>query len=150
MTNIKGVLFDLYGTLFDVHSVLQRCDEFFPGRGIEMRTRWRRKQLEYMWARGLMKWYCPFEKLTEDALAYTCNRLALAISERSRAALCNAYSMLHPFPDTAAALSALQCIGVPVGILSNGSEESIRRVVHHADLQKHFSHLISTESIQAY
>lgn len=150
MTKIKGVLFDLYGTLFDVHSVVERCDELFPGHGIEISALWRQKQLEYMWARGLMRRYCPFEKLTEDALSYTCNRLELALSERDRVDLCDAYSMLEPFPDTVAALEALRSIGAPAGILSNGSADCIRRVVHHADLQRHFSHLISTEPVRAY
>mgnify|MGYP001557258156 CR=1 FL=1 len=150
MTKISGVLFDLYGTLFDVHSVVERCDQLFPGRGIEISALWRQKQLEYMWARGLMRRYCPFEKLTEDALGYTCNRLDLALNERDSADLCDAYSGLDPFPDTAATLEMLRSIGAPVGVLSNGSAQSIRRVVHHSALQTYFSHLISTEPVRAY
>lgn len=150
MGGIKGILFDLYGTLYDVHSVVERCEELFPGRGGEISALWRQKQLEYMWLRGLMERYRPFERLAQDALAYTCSRLGLSLSATARATLCEAYLTLDPFPETAPALLALRSIGVPLGILSNGSAHGIDRVVRHSGFRQHFEHLVSTERAQVF
>ncbi|TXI83909.1 MULTISPECIES: haloacid dehalogenase type II [unclassified Cupriavidus] len=150
MSKIKGVVFDLYGTLYDVYSVAQACDACFPGRGAEVSQLWRLKQLEYAWLRSLMNQYRPFEDITEDALVYVCHRLALPLSDAQRAMLCDAYLKLQPFPETASTLGALQALGVPLAILSNGSSRSIASVVQHSGLEQHFAHLISIEQVRLY
>ncbi len=68
MDHIKAIAFDLYGTLFDVHSVVARCDEHFPGRGREISNLWRQKQLEYTWLRSLMNRYADWEVRGLDEL----------------------------------------------------------------------------------
>ena len=96
MNHIKGIVFDLYGTLYDVHTVSGLCDTHHPGRGLEISILWRQKQLEYTWLRSLMNQYASFEKATEDALNYTCARLGLELDANERRALCG----LLPVPWT--------------------------------------------------
>jgi 2-haloacid dehalogenase len=66
----QALVFDAYGTLYDVHSVIQRCDGFWPGKGQALSQLWRQKQLEYTWQRSLMRRYVPFSQITREALAY--------------------------------------------------------------------------------
>ena len=150
MTAIKGIAFDMYGTLYDVHSVAARCDESFPGRGKEISALWRQKNLEYTWLRTLMGEYAPFEALTEDALVFACKYLKLPLDDDTRAALCDAYLKLEPHPEVPAALAELQSMGLPLAILSNGSVQSIRSVVSHSGLEERFTHLLSADSVKVY
>lgn len=145
MHTLKGVVFDLYGTLYDVHSVAASCDRHYPGRGMEISTLWRQKQLEYTWLRSLMDRYLAFEDVTRDALIHTCNRLKLALDDEKRVALCDAYLRLDPYPEVPAALAALREMGLPLAILSNGSVNSIDQVVGHSGLRDRFDFLLSVE-----
>ena len=145
MTQAQAIVFDLYGTLYDVHSVVQRCNAAYPGQGMQISELWRQKQLEYTWLRSLMGQYVPFEQATDDALVYTCRRLGLDLDPATRAALCDAYLKLDPYPEVPAALQQLNELGLPLAILSNGSVFSIDSVVRHSGLQHHFAHLLSVE-----
>jgi len=69
---IRAWVFDAYGTLFDVHSVVRRCDACWPGKGAALSVAWRAKQLEYTWLRSLMGRYRPFSEVTRDALKFAC------------------------------------------------------------------------------
>jgi 2-haloacid dehalogenase len=150
MNNIKGIVFDLYGTLFDVHTVAGLCDTHHPGQGLEISILWRQKQLEYTWLRSLMNRYASFEQATEDALNYTCSRLGLEIDADQRSALCDAYFHLLPFPEVPTALRELNERGIPLAILSNGSKKTINAVVRNAGLTKEFAHLISVENVGVF
>jgi 2-haloacid dehalogenase len=146
MNSVKGIVFDLYGTLYDVHTVAALCDAHDPGRGLEISVLWRQKQLEYTWLRSLMNQYASFEQATEDALNYTCARLGLELDAKQRSALCDAYLHLRPFPEVPTALRALNERGIPLAILSNGSTHTINAVVRNSGLTHEFAHLISVES----
>ena len=152
MKNIQAIVFDLYGTLYDVHSVVRLCDELFPGRGEALSRLWRQKQLEYTWLRSLMGQYVNFEKVTEDALRHSCAQLGLALDaptqQQQRA--CEAYLRLSPFADTPPALQRLKSSGLPLGILSNGSRYSIDQVVTHSGLKPAFDQLISVEEVGVF
>lgn len=150
MNDIKAVVFDLYGTLYDVHSVATRCDDCYPQRGREISLMWRQKQIEYTWLRSLMDSYKDFEGATEDALVYTCRQLGLALDAPTRDLLCNEYLRIQPFAEVPAALRALRALGLPLAILSNGSERSIRSVVQHSGLDSEFSHLISVDAVRIF
>ncbi|QCP52156.1 haloacid dehalogenase type II [Trinickia violacea] len=150
MKHIEGIVFDLYGTLYDVHSVAGRCSEYFPGRGLEISLIWRQKQLEYTWLRSLMGHYLSFEEATEHALLYTCKHLKLPLNDEARRTLCDAYLKIQPFPEVHAALAELQSMGLPLAILSNGSVNSIRNVVGHSGLTSRFAHLISVETVEVF
>ncbi|MCL6599779.1 MAG: haloacid dehalogenase type II [Alicyclobacillus macrosporangiidus] len=145
---IRAVVFDAYGTLFDVQSVVAACDHAFPGFGAEISRIWRQKQLEYTWLRGLMGRYRDFERVTEDALKYTLNHLRLWYDEQTLKSLLSVYLHLTPFPEVPAALRAFH--PRPLVILSNGTEEMLRAVVHNAGLQSEFAHVLSVDPLKTY
>ena len=150
MNTIKGIVFDLYGTLYDVHSVAARCESYYPQRGREISVLWRQKQLEYTWLRSLMGQYANFEKATEDALVYTCRHLKLELDAARQVVLCDEYLRIQPFPEVPAALRQLKALGLPLAILSNGSIRSIDTVVRNSGLQDEFAHLISVDEVQVF
>ena len=129
---MKALVFDAYGTLFDVHSVVQRCEAFFPGKGTALSLAWRGKQLEYTWLRSLMGRYKPFSAVTRDALAYSCEAMGLALGAEQMEALMGEYLMLAPYPDVEGSLEKLA--GRKLAILSNGSPDMLEPVVAHSGL----------------
>lgn len=150
MKNIQGIVFDLYGTLYDVHSVVRLCDEIYPGQGEAISRLWRQKQLEYTWLRSLMSLYVNFEKATEDALRFTCAHLSLPLDDTTHQRLSDAYLRLSPFSDTPTALRRLKAEGIPLGIISNGSRCSIEQVVTNSEMNWAFDQLISVEEVQVF
>lgn len=150
MDYIKGIAFDLYGTLFDVHSVVDRCDAAFPGQGQEISALWRQKQLEYMWLRSMMNRYADFEQVTEDALKFTCRYLGLTLDSEACDTLCDAYLWLAPFAEVTQTLGELMQRGLRLVVLSNGSPHSIDSVVSHAGLRDKFDCLLSVDPVRVY
>ena len=127
-----ALVFDAYGTLFDVHSVAQRCESFFPGAGPRLSQLWRAKQLEYTWLRSLMRRYAPFSVVTREALAYACEALSLPLGVTQMEALMAEYLMLATFPEVPAALRRLRA---RKAILSNGSPDMLEPLVRNAKLE---------------
>jgi 2-haloacid dehalogenase len=150
MNDIRGIVFDLYGTLYDVHSVAALCETYYPRRGREVSVLWRQKQLEYTWLRSLMGQYADFEKATEDGLNFTCSHLGVELDADRRKALCDAYLRLLPYPEVPDALRKLNALGIPLAILSNGSPHSIDSVVRNSGLSNEFAHLISVDDVQTF
>ena len=150
MKSSQAIVFDLYGTLYDVHSVARLCDDLYPARGDALSRLWRQKQLEYTWLRSLMGLYVNFETVTEDALRHSCAHLGLPLDAVTEQRLSDAYLRLTPFPDTPLALRRLKAAGLPLGILSNGSHYSIEQVVSNSGLNRAFDHLISVEEVKVF
>ena len=132
--NPAALVFDAYGTLFDVHSVVQRCEAFWPGAGARLSQLWRAKQLEWTWQRSLMRRYVPFSQVTRDALAYACSALSLPLDEETAGRLMQEYHSLALYPDVRAALEALRGAGYRLAILTNGSPDLIDPLVAHSGL----------------
>jgi 2-haloacid dehalogenase len=147
-TEIATVVFDAYGTLFDVHSVTTLAEELFPGRGHQVSQLWRTNQLQYSWLRSLMGRYEDFEQLTEDALVVACKSLKLNLSLEQRAQLMNAYDNLDTFPEVKQALGALS--RMPLAILSNGSPRMLQAAVASSGLQGVFREIISVDDVRTY
>jgi len=147
-TEIKALVFDAYGTLFDVHSVISACDQKFPGQGPILSKAWRAKQLEYTWLRSLMGRYEDFWQVTESALVFACESLGLPCPTVTRAELMQAYLHLQPFPEVSQALKALS--GYSRAILSNGSPKMLQAAVASAGLQGRFSHVLSVDEVKIY
>jgi 2-haloacid dehalogenase len=147
---IHAIVFDLYGTLYDVHSVIRVCDEAYPGHGETISHLWRQKQLEYTWLRSLMGRYVNFEKATEDALRFTCAKLGLPLDDKTHRRLSDAYLSLRPYSDTPGALRRLKAAGIPLGIISNGSSQSIEQVVANSEMKWAFDELISVDEVQVF
>lgn len=145
---IKALVFDAYGTLFDVRSVLERCEEAFPGHGSDLTGLWRTKQLEYTWLRSLMGRYEDFWQITQDGLVFACRSLGLAASHDQIDHLMEEYLTLSPFPEIAAAMESLS--SVPCAILSNGSPKMLDGVVRNAGLEGRFQYIISVDEVHIY
>ncbi|HUL41604.1 MAG TPA: haloacid dehalogenase type II [Burkholderiales bacterium] len=145
---IKALAFDAYGTLFDVHSVIQLCDELFPGRGAELSQIWRAKQLEYSWLKSLMRRYQDFEKITEAALKFACITLQLDCPTESRKRLMQAYLHLEPYPEVREALAALSHL--KLAILSNGSPKMLKALVKNNGLTRTFDKVISVDELKIF
>ena len=145
---IEAVVFDAYGTLFDVHSVIARCNELFPGRGKDLSQLWRTKQLEYTWLRSLMGRYEPFESITRAALVYCCRALGLPLADSAASALMQQYRELATYPDVHDTLAALSLR--KLAILSNGSPGMLEAVVTNAKLASTFDAVLSVDTLRTY
>ena len=145
---IKALVFDAYGTLYDVQSVRTVADEAFPGYGEIIAEVWRQKQLEYSWLRTLMERYQDFSVVTRDALAFTLRCLALECDPAVFQRIMDRYLHLDLFPDANDALTALK--DRKLAILSNGSKEMLDALVHNSGLDRVLDATISVDSAQAF
>ena len=141
---IKAVVFDAYGTLYDVQSVAAITEEAFPGYGEIITQVWRIKQLEYSWLRSLMRRYEDFSVLTRELLAYTLRILGKTYDEGVFARLMEKYLHLDLYPDGKAALVALK--GRKLAILSNGSSDMLNALVCNSGLDRVLDATISVDS----
>jgi 2-haloacid dehalogenase len=141
---IRAVVFDAYGTLFDVQSVAGVTDEAFPGYGELITQIWRLKQLEYTWLRSLMGRYEDFWVITRDSLSYTLGLVGLKPTPDIFDRIMDKYVHLDLFPDARATLSALK--GQKLAILSNGSPDMLNAVVRNNGLDKILDATISIDS----
>jgi 2-haloacid dehalogenase len=129
---IKAVVFDAYGTLYDVQSVAAVTEEAFPGYGEIITQIWRIKQLEYSWLRSLMRRYEDFSVITRESLAYTLRVLGLNNDAQVFERIMEKYLHLDLYPDAAATLAAMQ--GRKLAILSNGSPAMLSALVRNSGL----------------
>lgn len=144
----EALVFDAYGTLFDVHAVIQRCEAFWPGHGTRLSQAWRTKQLEYTWQRSLMNRYVPFSVVTRDALAYACEALGVPLDDAKAKALMDEYLRLAPYPDVPATLERLA--GRKLAILTNGSPDMIEPLVSANGMASAFDALLSVDRLEIY
>ena len=141
---IKALVFDAYGTLYDVQSVAAVTDEAFPGYGEIISQIWRMKQLEYTWLRSLMGRYEDFSVITRDSLVYTLTVLGLKHSASMFDRIMDKYVHLDLYPDAKDALAALK--GHKLAILSNGSSGMLNALVRNTGLDKILDATISSDS----
>ena len=145
---LRALVFDAYGTLFDVHSISVACESLFPGKGAELSRLWRAKQLEYTWLRGLMGRYIEFETITADALNAACRMLGLPLQQFSATLLMKGYRQLQLFPEIKDALATLQ--DRKLAILSNGSPAMLNAVIEHTGLAQSFDAVISVDELKTF
>jgi 2-haloacid dehalogenase len=147
LSPIRGYVFDAYGTLFDVHSVVEAGREITSDPAA-LSTTWRQKQLEYTWLRALMGTYADFWVVTEAALRYSIRRLGLGATEAQVRRLMDAYLSLACFPEVKAALGRLA--GRPRAVLSNGSPAMLAAAVTASGLTALLEHVISVDRVKTY
>lgn len=148
-----AVLFDAYGTLFDVYSVGQLAERLFPGQGAAVAAGWRDKQIEYtrlVTTSNDGAHYRPFSELTRAGLRYTCKRLGLQLGPESEALLMAQYLALAPFEESREVLEALKARGVVTGILSNGDPAMLDAAVQSAGLGGLLDHVLSVDGIRKF
>ncbi|MDD1520267.1 MULTISPECIES: haloacid dehalogenase type II [Bradyrhizobium] len=142
--SIKAVVFDAYGTLYDIQSVADVTEDAFPGYGEIITQVWRIKQLEYTWLRSLMQRYQDFDAVTRDSLAYTLRVLGLAYENETFERVIGKYLHLDLYPDAADTLAALR--PRKLAILSNGSPDMLDALVRNSGLDALLDATISVDA----
>jgi 2-haloacid dehalogenase len=145
---IKAVVFDAYGTLYDIQSVATVTEQAFPGYGEMITQIWRIKQLEYTWLRSLMRRYEDFSVVTRESLAYTLRCLGLTYDEQVFADIMDKYLHLDLYPDALASLGAMK--DRKLAILSNGSPDMLNALVKNSGLDRVLDATISIDSKKVF
>jgi 2-haloacid dehalogenase len=145
---IKAVVFDAYGTLYDIQSVAAVTEEAFPGYGDIITQIWRLKQLEYTWLRSMMRRYEDFSVITRDSLAFTLRVLGLTYDQAAFERIMDKYVHLDPYPDAKDALAALG--DRKLAILSNGSSDMLNALVRNTGLDQLLDATISIDSRKVF
>ncbi|HUW80968.1 MAG TPA: haloacid dehalogenase type II [Acidocella sp.] len=148
-SQLRAMVFDAYGTLFDVGSAVAACDDMAPPQRTALAALWRDKQLQYTWLRGLQKRHAGFDQVTAEALDYALEATGLANPER-RQRLLALYQTLTSYPEVPQALAALKARGLATAILSNGTPDMLRAAVEHAGIGHLLDHVLSVEEVGVF
>ncbi len=148
MKNIKAIIFDAYGTLFDVNSAAEKCKEKIGDKWEGFANYWRTTQLEYTWLRSLMKRHKDFWQITEDSLDKSMKLYNIDILMKEE--LLNLYKVLSPFPEVKETLNKLKDTNYKLAILSNGTPDLLNQLVRNSDLQNIFDDIFSIEEVRTF
>lgn len=155
---IKAVVFDAYGTLFDVYAIGVLAEQLYPGQGVSISTLWRDKQIEYTRLITLSdpnpetgsKHYQSFWALTRLSLHYTLEKLKLEVNEANIDALMGQYAHLTPFAENLDVLQQLKAAGIQTAILSNGSPDMLASATRSAGMTGLIDHILSVDGIRLF
>lgn len=155
---IRLVVFDAYGTLFDVYSISSLAESLFPGQGQALSVLWRDKQIEYSRLISLSdpmnpmgsRHYQSFWDLTRLGLQYACQRLELELTPAKQKLLMDQYAQLTPFPENLAVLEALKALQIPAAILSNGSPDMLQAAVSSAGMVHVIDKVLSVDEVRQF
>ena len=148
MKNIKAIIFDAYGTLFDVNSAAEKCKDKIGDNWEGFSNYWRTTQLEYTWLRSLMKRHKDFWQVTEDSLDKSMKVYEIDSSMRNE--LLSLYKILSPFTEVPVVLKSLKKKNLKVAILSNGSPSLLNQLVKSNNLDNLIDDLFSIEEVGIY
>ena len=148
MKNIKAIIFDAYGTLFDVNSAAEKCKDKIGDKWEPFANFWRTTQLEYTWLRSLMKRHKNFWQITEDSLDKS--MMAFNINPKMKDELLNLYKVLSPFQEVPETLKTLKEKNFKLAILSNGTPSLLNQLVKSNNLDNLFDNLFSIEEVKIY
>ena len=148
MKNIKAIIFDAYGTLFDVNSAAEKCKDKIGNKWEGFANYWRTTQLEYTWLRSLMNRHKDFWKITEDSLDKSMK--AYSIESSMKDELLSLYKILSTFPEVKDVLKSLKDKKYKLAILSNGTPSLLNELVKSNHLDKIFDDIFSIEEVGIY
>tara|TARA_B100001769_G_scaffold265999_1_gene251817 strand:+ start:285 stop:947 length:663 start_codon:yes stop_codon:yes gene_type:complete len=148
MNNIKSIIFDAYGTLFDVNSAAEKCKDKIGDRWEGFSNYWRTTQLEYTWLRSLMKRHKDFWQVTEESLDKSMKAFDIDTSMKNE--LLNLYKVLSPFEEVPEVLKILKDKNYKLGILSNGTPALLHQLIESNNLQNIFDDVFSIEEVGIY
>ena len=146
--NIKSVVFDAYGTLFDVNSAAEKCKNKIGDKWEQFAIFWRTTQLEYTWLRSLMKRHKNFWGVTEESLDKSMKVFNIDIAMKNE--LLNLYKTLSPYPEVKEVLKNLKKKNYKLSILSNGTPTLLNELIKSNDLENIFDDLFSIEEVGVY
>jgi 2-haloacid dehalogenase len=156
-TSIRVVVFDAYGTLFDVYSIGALAERLYPGQGAALSVLWRDKQIEYTRLISLSdpnpkgsRHYQSFWDITRLSLRYALARLGLVHTSANEDALMAQYAQLTAFPENLGVLQVLRQRGMATAILSNGSPEMLQSAVHSAGMSELLDAVLSVDSVRQF
>ena len=148
MKNVKAIIFDAYGTLFDVNSAAEKCKDKIGDKWEGFANFWRTTQLEYTWLRSLMKKHKDFWQVTEDSLDKSIN--AFNIDKSMKNELLDLYRILKTFPEVKDVLKKLKEKKYKLAILSNGTPALLNDLVKSNNLENIFDDIFSIEEVKIY
>ena len=148
MNNSKAIVFDAYGTLFDVNSAAKKCKDKIGTKWENFANYWRTTQLEYTWLRSLMKKHKNFWQITEDSLDKSMETFQIDKSLKNE--LLNLYRELSPYPEVKNVLEKLKNKSLKIAILSNGTPDLLNHLVKSSKLENLFNDIFSVESVKIY
>jgi len=148
MKNVKAIIFDAYGTLFDVNSAAEKCKDKIGNKWENFANYWRTTQLEYTWLRSLMKRHKNFWEITEDSLDKSMN--AFNIDKSMRNELLDLYKTLNTFPEVKDVLNKLKEKNYKLAILSNGTPSLLNELVKGNNIENIFDDIFSIEEVGIY
>ena len=148
MENIKAIIFDAYGTLFDVNSAAEKCKEKIGDKWESFANFWRTTQLEYTWLRSLMGRHKDFWQVTEDSLDKSMKAFDIDTSMKNE--LLNLYKILSPYKEVPETLKALKEKKFKLAILSNGTPSLLNELVESNNLNNLFDDIFSVEEVGVY
>jgi len=148
MKDIKAIVFDAYGTLFDVNSAAEKCKYKIGDKWEGFANFWRTTQLEYTWLRSLMKRHKDFWQVTEDSLDKSMQAFKIDASMKSE--LLNLYKVLSPYPEVKEVLKKLKVKEYRLAILSNGTPALLNELIKSNNLENIFDDLFSIEEVGIY
>ena len=148
MKNIKAIIFDAYGTLFDVNSAAEKCKDKIGDKWEGFANFWRTTQLEYTWLRSLMKRHKDFWQITEDSLDKSMKSFKIDTSMKNE--LLNLYKVLSPFKEVPETLKILKERNFKLAILSNGTPSLLNQLVKSNNIASLFDDLFSIEEVGIY
>jgi len=148
MKNIKAIIFDAYGTLFDVNSAAEKCKEKIGDKWEAFANYWRTTQLEYTWLRSLMKRHKDFWQVTEDSLDKSMKVFNIDSSMRDE--LLDLYKILSPYSEVTEVLKSLKNKKYKICILSNGTPSLLNTLVKSNNLENLFDDIFSIEEVGIY
>ena len=146
----RAVLFDAYGTLFDVYSVGLLAEQLFPGHGERLALMWRDKQIDYTRLLTMSGRYRPFWEVTRAGLRHAAARLSLPLDLPAEERLMNQYRHLSAFPENREVLAELKRRGITAGILSNGDPDMLGVAVKSAGFSGLLAHVLSVHGVQRF
>jgi 2-haloacid dehalogenase len=146
----RAVVFDAYGTLFDVYSVALLAEQLFPGQGSALAMLWRDKQIEYTHLTSMGGRYQPFWELTRAGLRHAALRLGIDLAPELEERLMNQYRHLSAFPENLDVLRELKLRGLPCAILSNGDPQMLAVAVKSAGFEPFLAHVLSVHAVRRY
>ena len=146
--NTKAVVFDAYGTLFDVNSAAEKCKDKIGDKWEAFANFWRTTQLEYTWLRSLMKRHKDFWQITEDSLDKSMK--VFNIDKSMKKELLNLYKILSPYPEVKKVLKNLKERKFKLAVLSNGTPELLNDLVKKNNLNNLFDDLFSIEEVKVF
>ena len=148
MKNIKAIIFDAYGTLFDVNSAAKKCKNKIGDKWEDFANYWRTTQLEYTWLRSLMNRHQDFLQVTEDSLSKSMK--VYNIEKNMKDELLNLYKVLSPFEEVPETLQLLKDKKYKLAILSNGTPDLLNKLVSSNNLENYFEDIFSVEEVGIY